>query len=72
MFIELSAMIVVIKRRLVFIFHLEAKQAKMDCKNEIYTSLPKLGQTWQKVNGQFQSKSTEKSTALTSWMTSQM
>ena len=36
MFVRLSAMIVAIKRRPVFILHLEAKNAKMDCKNEIY------------------------------------
>ena len=35
-FVRLSAMIVAIKRRPVFILHLEAKNAKMDCKNEIY------------------------------------
>ena len=30
------ATIIATRRRLVFIFHLEAKYAKMDCKNEIY------------------------------------
>ena len=35
-FVGLSATIVAIRRRLVFILHLEAKYAKMDCKNEIY------------------------------------
>ena len=34
-FVELSATIVAIKRRLVLILHLEAKYAKMDCKNEM-------------------------------------
>ena len=32
----LAATIVAIRRRLVLILHLEAKYAKMDCKNEIY------------------------------------
>ena len=32
----LSAMIIATKRRLVLILHLDAKYAKMDCKNEIY------------------------------------
>ena len=35
-FFGLLATIVVKGRRLVLIFHLEAKYAKMDCKNEIY------------------------------------
>ena len=35
-FFRLSATIVAIKRRPVLILHLEAKYAKMDCKNEIY------------------------------------
>ena len=35
-FVGLSATIVAIRRRLVLILHLEAKYAKMDCKNEIY------------------------------------
>ena len=35
-FVGLSATIVTIKRRPVFILHLEAKYAKIDCKNEIY------------------------------------
>ena len=35
-FIGLSATIVTKGRRLVLILHLEAKYAKMDCKNEIY------------------------------------
>ena len=33
---RLSATIVATRRRLVLILHLEAKNAKMDCKNEIY------------------------------------
>ena len=37
MFAGLSAMVVEKRRRLVLILHLEAKNAKMDCKNEIYT-----------------------------------
>ena len=36
MFIGLLAMIVAKGRRLVLILHLEAKYAKIDCKNEIY------------------------------------
>ena len=32
----LLAMIIATKRRLVLILHLDAKYAKMDCKNEIY------------------------------------
>ena len=35
-FVRLSVTIVVIKRRPVFILHLEAKYAKIDYKNEIY------------------------------------
>ena len=35
-FVGLSAMIVAIKIRPILIFHLEAKYAKMDDKNEIY------------------------------------
>ena len=37
MFARLSATIVVMRGRPVLILHLEAKYAKMDCKNEIYT-----------------------------------
>ena len=37
MFDVLSAMIIATRRRLALILHLEAKYAKMDCKNEIYT-----------------------------------
>ena len=36
-FDELPATIIAIRRRLALILHLEAKYAKMDCKNEIYT-----------------------------------
>ena len=36
-FVGLSATIVAKGRRPVLILHLEAKYAKMDCKNEIYT-----------------------------------
>ena len=35
-FVGLSATIMVIKRIPILILHLEAKYAKMDCKNEIY------------------------------------
>ena len=35
-FVGLSMTIVAIKRRLVFILHLETKYAKIDYKNEIY------------------------------------
>ena len=35
-FVGLSATIIAIRRRLALILHLEAKYAKMDCKNEIY------------------------------------
>ena len=37
MFDGLSATIIAIRRRLALILHLEAKYAKMDYKNEIYT-----------------------------------
>ena len=37
MFAGLSTTIMATRRRLVLILHLEAKYAKMDCKNEIYT-----------------------------------
>ena len=36
-FVRLLATIVAKGRRLILILHLEAKYAKMDCKNEIYT-----------------------------------
>ena len=36
MFAGLLATIIATRRRLVLILHLEAKYAKMDCKNEIY------------------------------------
>ena len=36
MFAGLSATIIATRRRPVLIFHLEAKYAKIDCKNEIY------------------------------------
>ena len=35
-FVGLSVTIIAIKRRPVFILHLEAKNGKIDCKNEIY------------------------------------
>ena len=37
MFVGLLETIVVIRERHVFILHLGIKNAKMDCKNEIYT-----------------------------------
>ena len=40
-FARLSVTIIATRRRLVLILHLEAKYAKMDCKNEIYAK--KLG-----------------------------
>ena len=36
-FAGLSATIIATRRRPVLIFHLEAKYAEMDCKNDIYT-----------------------------------
>ena len=36
MFVGLSTTIIATRRRLVLILHLEAKYAKIDCKNEIY------------------------------------
>ena len=56
-FVGLSAMIVAKGRRLVLILHFEAKYAKIDCKNEIY-SKNWVRRTWTekvnpgKVNGQ--------------------
>ena len=53
----LAVTIVVIRRKLVLILHLEAKYAKMDCKNEIYaknwvrSTLTAKSQLWSKVNG---------------------
>ena len=35
-FAELSATIIATRRRPILILHLEAKYAKMDCKNEVY------------------------------------
>ena len=82
LFDGLVATIVAIRRRLVLILHLEAKYAKMDCKNEIYAK-NWVRSTWTakvntgkkingqsqpsiKVNGQSQRWSTVKST---SWST---
>ena len=54
----LSAMIIAIRRRLALILHLEAKYAKMNGKNEIYTknwvrsTWTAKSQLWPKVNGQ--------------------
>ena len=58
-FVGLLATIVA-KRRIALILHLEAKYAKMDCKNEIYTKkkgkehLDYKSQLWQEVNSQSQ------------------
>ena len=35
-FVELSITIVAVRRRPILVLHLEAKYAKIDCKNEIY------------------------------------
>ena len=57
-FIGLLTTIVAKGRRLVCILHLEAKYAKIDCKNEIYTknwirsTWIAKSQLWEKVNGQ--------------------
>ena len=59
-FARLSMTIIAIRRKPVLILHLEAKYAKIDCKNEIYEK--KLGKehldckksTLAKVNGQSQ------------------
>ena len=59
-FVGLSATIMVIKRIPILILHLEAKYAKIDCKNEIYaknwvrSTWTAKSQLWQKVNGQSQ------------------
>ena len=59
-FAGLSTTIIATRRRPVFILHLEAKYAKIDCKNEIYAKkldkehLDCKSQLWQKVNGQSQ------------------
>ena len=58
MFAGLSKTIIATRRRHVLILHLEAKYAKIDCKNEIYAKkldkehLDCKSQLWQKVNGQ--------------------
>ena len=59
-FAGLLVTIIATRRRLVFILHLEAKYAKMDCKNEIYVK-NWVRSTWivksqqlRKVNGQSQ------------------
>ena len=70
-FAGLSTTIIAIRRIPVLILHLEAKYAKIDCKNEIYAK--KLGkehldcksQLWQKVNGQSQRWSTM--TSASAW-----
>ena len=57
-FDRLSATIIAIRRRLALILHLEAKYAKMDCKNEIYaknyvrSTWTTKSQLWPKVNNQ--------------------
>ena len=59
MFARLSGTIIAIRRRPVLIFHLEAKYAKMDYKNEIYSknwvrsTWTAKSQLWPKVNGQW-------------------
>ena len=65
-FARLSVTIIVKGRILVLILHLEAKYAKMDCKNEIYAKKKWVRSTWttkvnygkKKVNSQPWSKST--------------
>ena len=60
MFAGLSTTIIATRRRPVLILHLEAKYAKIDCKNEIYvknwvrSTWTTKSQLWQKVNGQSQ------------------
>ena len=57
-FDRLSMTIIAIRRRLALILHLEAKYAKMDCKNEIYaknyvrSTWATKSQLWPKVNNQ--------------------
>ena len=60
MFVGLLVTIIATRRRPIFILHLKAKYAKMDCKNEIYVK-NWLRSTWivkiqplRKVNGQVQ------------------
>ena len=56
-FVRLSVTIIATRRRLVLIVYLEAKYAKMDCKNEIYVknwvrnTWTTKSQLWVKVNG---------------------
>ena len=63
MFAGLSVTIIATRKRPVLILHLEAKYAKIDCKNEIYkknwvrSTWTAKSQLWQKVNGQNQQKS---------------
>ena len=59
-FARLSAMIIATRRSLVLILYLEAKNAKIDCKNEIYAK-NWVRRTWtEKVNPE--EKSTVRST----------
>ena len=57
-FAGLSATIIATRRKHVLILHLEAKYAKMDCKNEIYaknwvrSTWTAKSQLYEKVNGQ--------------------
>ena len=57
-FTRLLATIIATRRRPVLILHLEAKYAKMDCKNEIYaknyvrSTWTTKSQLWPKVNNQ--------------------
>ena len=72
-FVGLSVMIVVIKRRPILISYLEAKYAKMDCKNEIYaknwvrSTWTAKSQLWVKVNSE-QSTEADVSKLSTNWM----
>ena len=65
MFARLSTIIIATRRRPVLILHLEAKYAKIDCKNEIYakkwvrsTWTTKVNYGKKKINSQPWSKST--------------
>ena len=59
-FAGLSTTIIATRRRPILILHLEAKYAKIDCKNEIYaknwvrSTWTAKSQLWQQVNGQSQ------------------
>lgn len=80
-FTGLSATIIATRRRPVLISHLEAKYAKIDCKNEIYAKnwvrsiWTSKSQPWKKstikVNGQSKSTVNYRSTGTGQQMTSQ-